>query len=177
MPAVSAEIDLVSYQRRVASDVTCVLSGTMPAPKIKRWFNTDALSRYFGIQNSTEKVKDEVSAMIKEQVEAVLNDFIDHFGNMIAYVLRKHQFKDKWLPTRAIIRNVIVQCPTSQKIKIMMSEHKAGEITYFPTLVFDPFEQIQMNFLGPFPVDEREYKYILVVVEMFSRYTDEGSRC
>lgn len=162
---------------------------SMPSPKIERWFIrlqeydfivrfrpgvknqvADALSRCFGIHNYSEEEKDAKAKEALKQIKLCHNDLTGHYGVANTMVLGNHFFPKKFLATREMVRNYIRQCPTCQRIKNTVA--KSPKLVMSPTSVFEPFEQIQMDFLGPFPPDEEGYTYVLVCVDMFSRYTE-----
>jgi transposase InsO family protein len=72
-----------------------------------------------------------------------------------------------WPGMREDVTHFIRRCPCCQK----MSQHKiAIHAHHFVTSANHPMEIIHVDTIGPLPVDKNGYKYILAIIDSFSRY-------
>jgi Integrase core domain len=66
------------------------------------------------------------------------------------------------------VRKFIQQCPTCQKNRVSGFQ---GTTTKFSLSVYsDPMSRLSIDTVGPFPADLEGNKYILVIIDNFSRY-------
>ena len=68
---------------------------------------------------------------------------------------------------REHVKRFIRQCPCCQK----MSYLKVPIHTIpFTTAVYEPMERLEVDTIGPLPADEDGHRYILVVIDCFTRW-------
>ncbi len=70
---------------------------------------------------------------------------------------------------REHVRRFIRECPCCQKmiyLKISIHAHP------FTVASYEPFERVEMDTIGPLPEDEEGYKYILVIIDCFTRWVN-----
>ena len=98
----------------------------------------------------------------------------EHFHNMVAhlaarktYGLMKKQFF--WRGMKVDVENFVRQCESCQLNKKPQNK-KAGKLQLFPATF--PFEVLGMDILGPFTVTDSGNKYVLVVVDRFTRWVE-----
>ena len=93
---------------------------------------------------------------------------VGHHGFERTYA--KLQAKGKtWDNMRAHIRQFIRQCPICQKlsyIKVPIQTHP------FTVSSYAPMDKINIDYLGHFPTDPDGYRYIMVVVDCFTRFVE-----
>ncbi len=68
---------------------------------------------------------------------------------------------------RADIRSYCKNCITCAQVKIGHN-HKAGAVLAFPATRFN--ECVELDYVGPLPVTENENRYILTMIDKFTRY-------
>ena len=74
-----------------------------------------------------------------------------------------------WPGMRNDVQKFIQDCPVCCKGDPATTHKFAAELR--TTMSDQPFERFSMDLMGPFPADEHENKYVLVLVDNFSRYT------
>lgn len=74
-----------------------------------------------------------------------------------------------WPTMRTDIRRLVRECPTCQKNRLpfVPGIRAPGSLA-----VEQPFSEVAVDFMGPFPVDAHNNEYILVFVDQFSRYVE-----
>lgn len=74
-----------------------------------------------------------------------------------------------WPTMRSDVRRLVRECPTCQKNRLpfVPGIRAPGSLA-----VDQPFSEVAVDFMGPFPVDEHNNEYILVFVDQFSRYVE-----
>ncbi|KAL0227234.1 hypothetical protein P9112_014558 [Eukaryota sp. TZLM1-RC] len=83
--------------------------------------------------------------------------------------LNKLRNSDYWWPNMLTDMNKHVQeCPSCQKTKPVPKLHvpPTGSL-----LAYRPFARVSADVVGPLPEDQEGYKYILVFIDSFSRFT------
>ena len=74
-----------------------------------------------------------------------------------------------WPNCRVLVQQFISECPTCQVHK--GNPNKPAPLEIYPSQLL-PFHTVSMDIIGPFPVTDEGYKYILVFVDFLSRYIE-----
>ena len=75
----------------------------------------------------------------------------------------------QWKGMRQAVRQFIKECPSCQLmsfIKIAVHTHP------FTAGVYGPWERVNIDTIGPLPEDELGYKYIIAIIDCFSRFLE-----
>ena len=70
---------------------------------------------------------------------------------------------------RQEVEEFIASCPTCQKVRLGQGSMAASLHT---TAVFEPWETIAIDNVGPLPVDDKKNKYILTIIDCFSKFVE-----
>lgn len=93
------------------------------------------------------------------------NSQTGHFGfNNTVRLLREKGHTWKYL--RSHVRKFLKDCPICQKMSPLLTAVSAMRFT---TASYDPFARITMDTIGPLPLSEEGYKFILVIIDCFTR--------
>jgi Integrase zinc binding domain len=125
----------------------------------------DSLSRLHAI--STEEEEFEI-----ERQQSIIQDhhnaIVGHFG-VNATIKKLRDLNIKWLNMRHDIQKYIDQCPTCQKTRIGQGSVVASRTS---RAVTQPFHTLEIDFIGPLPKDEFGNEYILVIIDVFTKYVE-----
>ena len=107
-----------------------------------------------------------------EEISKIINEFHNthtgHHGiNSTIRMLKRKGFE--WPNMKEHIKNHIERCATCQKIRL---RHSNTETSLTPRSASYPYEQLEMDYIGPFPEDDFGNTYILVIIDCFTRYTE-----
>jgi len=101
-------------------------------------------------------------------LEQYHNEIAGHIGlNKLIFKLKRDNHD--WPQMRQHARQFIRQCDVCQKAsdtKIKMN------VPLFTTSTYDPMERLNIDTIGPLTEDEDGYKYILVVIDTFTRWIE-----
>lgn len=117
---------------------------------------------------SEQAIKPPSADDIRGWFEECHNDTMGHGG---FHTTLRHLVQNgrSWPTLRTDLRRLIRHCPTCQKARVPFRPGVRG----FSSLAVDqPFTEVAVDFMGPFPADVDGNKYILVFVDHFSRYTE-----
>ena len=67
------------------------------------------------------------------------------------------------------IENQVSQC---EHCKLKNAKQNKNEGLYHPIMKANPFEQICLDIVGPLPVTSRDNRYLLTIMDRFTRYTE-----
>jgi transposase InsO family protein len=103
-----------------------------------------------------------------ELIESVHNTRVGHHG--LERTLKKlREAKKTWKYMRSHVRAFISKCPVCQKL----SDLKVPIITHpFTTAAYEPMEVLNMDTIGPLAKDEFGNKFILVIIDCFTRFVE-----
>ena len=99
------------------------------------------------------------------------NGTIGHHGvdRTCGMLERKFGDKGKWLKCREHVRQFVRNCPCCQK----MSQIRTPILTRrFTTSTYTPMERIQVDTMGPFKEDKFGNKYVVVIIDGFTRWIE-----
>ena len=74
-----------------------------------------------------------------------------------------------WPGCRTLVQKFISECPTCQVHK--GNPNRPAPLDVYPSQLL-PFQMVSMDIVGPFPVTDEGFKYILVFSDYFSRYVE-----
>ena len=102
------------------------------------------------------------------KIGRVHNSRVGHFGlEKTLELLNTNQ--EKWKHMRKHVRQFIKQCPVCQ----LNSDTKVlTKIPPFTRASYEPMEVLNIDTVGPLPEDEAKNKYILVIIDCFSRWVE-----
>jgi hypothetical protein len=125
------------------------------------------------VQNEQAPLHHEVAALI----ERCHNTKVGHGGvDRTLYLLNQLKVKDKstkplfdqWTCQRADVRRFVKTCPICQKVK----QHQLLKYTpHFSTSTYGIFDNVSIDTIY-MPESARGHKYLLVLIDSFSRYLD-----
>ena len=96
------------------------------------------------------------------------NTLCGHFGiQRTAKLLKEHGIE--WPSMLEDISNFISQCATCQKCRAGKASYAAAVKS---TMVNEPFEVVVVDTVGPFPADIYGNKYLILVMDAFTRYVE-----
>jgi hypothetical protein len=103
---------------------------------------------------------------LRKEIAYVHNSTIGHFG--VDRLIEKLQKRNhKWPYMRQHCKQFIKECPYCQKMQYIKLPIHASPFT---TASYQPMEQLNWDTIGPLPPDAKGNKYILVIIDCFSRY-------
>jgi hypothetical protein len=76
---------------------------------------------------------------------------------------------DRWPHFRRDVRDFIRRCPTCQKMSPLQGVIRANPYTL---VSYIPFFRIAMDTIGPLPPSSEGHKYIIVIIDTFTRYVE-----
>ncbi len=101
-------------------------------------------------------------------ISAAHNSMVGHHGvERTINLLNKN--KQDWLNRRAHVKQFIRDCPLCQKmsfIKVPIQTHP------FTTSTYRPMERLNIDSIGPLPIDSEGFQHIMVVVDCFTRFVE-----
>jgi hypothetical protein len=105
-------------------------------------------------------------------IASVHNSIMGHHGVERTLQRLRAQFPKEsaeWLYQREHVRHFINKCPCCQK----MSHLKTSIHTLpFTTATYAPWHRINIDTIGPLPADENDNRYIIVIIDTFTRYVE-----
>jgi len=105
---------------------------------------------------------------IYEAIKTVHNSTAGHAG-VDRTCIRLVDQGVQWKGMRQAVRQFIKECPSCQLmsfIKIAVHTHP------FTAGVYGPWERVNIDTIGPLPEDELGYKFIIVIIDCFSRFLE-----
>ena len=132
----------------------------------------DALSRLCEYGDNTESINllDEfqMAPAIKQKIAEAHNEIVGHGG--LERTLNKLLDREApWPQIREHVKWFIRHCPCCQLmtyIKYPIHTHP------FTTGAYEPFERVNIDTIGPLPVDSDGNAYIIVIIDCFSRFVE-----
>jgi transposase InsO family protein len=83
---------------------------------------------------------------------------------------RLRRARVSWVGMQADVRKHVASCPPCQRAKAPPSTVASGTLT--PRLSTGPFERVVVDYLGPIPASASGNKYILSIVDPFTRWVE-----
>ena len=77
-----------------------------------------------------------------------------------------------WYTMRKDVRQFIQECPQCQFMLHAKLHINKATINPFNMAVGQPMDRINIDSIGPFPVDDQNNKYIMVLIDVFSRFVE-----
>jgi hypothetical protein len=169
------------------------------APKIVRWrlrlqeFNfqlvhiagksnvvADALSRCFSVAGAPacdSALPAEVPTVLAapvgavshlDDISAVHNALLGHHGIHRTEALLRGAGKS-WDSMRDEVAAFIQSCPTCQKVRLGQGSMAAALST---TVASEPFDVVAVDTVGPLPIDSNGNRYVIAVIDCFTRFVE-----
>jgi hypothetical protein len=151
------------------------------APKIVRWrlallqfdFNIvhvsgesnvvpDALSRCLVFRDGSNIVPEHLRSIMKFH-----NRLVGHLG----VAATERNMRDAgvvWPSLHEDVAAFIAACPNCQKVRLGQPPQSNA---LHSTMVYEPFSVVVIDTIGPLPVDEHACKYIITIIDAFTRFT------
>jgi dihydroneopterin aldolase len=105
---------------------------------------------------------------VKDVLLAVHNSMVGHFGEEITLErLKEHGVEEKYL--REYVRKFLRECPCCQKQDALPTNIQTAPF-FVSTLL--PMQQLNVDTIGPLPLSKYGFKYILVMIDTFTRYVE-----
>jgi transposase InsO family protein len=115
----------------------------------------DHLSRAFRVQN-------------QDKIETVHSAVAGHLG--IAVTLKRLEEQGwKWPSMRQDVTTFLQQCPVCAKTR---TRHPLLPLEPRSVEVWEPFESVSIDFIGPLPEDGDNNKYIIAAIDNFTRFVE-----
>jgi hypothetical protein len=96
------------------------------------------------------------------------NAMVGHFGFEKTYERIKNDPKiSEWPDMRADVKAFIQQCALCQKLSAIKQDVKTQPFTLAS---YSPMSRIAIDTIGPLPETEGGYKYVIVIIDAFSRF-------
>ena len=93
------------------------------------------------------------------------NSHVGHFG--FEHTMRKLlEYGHKWKYMRSHVKKFLRECPICQKMNPIVHDVSAIRFT---TAAYEPFTRISLDTIGPLPINREGFKFILVVIDCFTR--------
>ncbi len=73
-----------------------------------------------------------------------------------------------WVGAARDVNSHVARCPECQKARL----RKRVESELLTTAVYKPFHTVAVDTVGPIPADDAGCRYIIVIVDLFTRYTE-----
>ena len=105
---------------------------------------------------------------VHQRISQAYNSEVRHFGVDKTCVLLATTGK-KWKHMRRHVRQFVVRCPVCQKLK---ERHLALRTHPFTTAAYLPMDVLNIDPIGPMDEDADGNKYILVVIDCFTRWVE-----
>ena len=109
-----------------------------------------------------------LDAEVYSTIQQFHNGTVGHHGiDRTISMMRKHQHN--WWGMRENVKRFIRQCPTCQKLS-----ETANRVTVerFTLAEYSPMERLDMDTIGPLPLDHRNNQYIIVIIDCFTRFVE-----
>jgi len=133
----------------------------------------DTLSRSFGGTITAANADDDEEEERKrglEYVRTVIHTDVHGHAGVHLTVQRLRDDGYEWRGMAADVYDFIQHCTNCQKLRGSKSGTLQGELRHIHSL--EPFYSIHVDTVGPLPVDEEGNRYIVVVIDSFTRYCE-----
>ena len=98
-------------------------------------------------------------------LEMFHNAQVGHHGYERTITMLQQQGHE-WIYMRSHVKKFLRECPVCQKMNPSIPENSAIRFT---TAAYEPFARLSMDSLGPLPETETGYKFILLIIDCFTR--------
>ena len=75
----------------------------------------------------------------------------------------------RWFKMREHVKKFIKQCPACQKMSVLRTPIHTHPFT---TAAYEPMERVNVDSIGPLTPDEKGNKYIIVIIDCFTRFVE-----
>ena len=104
---------------------------------------------------------------VYQKIKAVHGDQFGH-GGIQRTINLLTQKKQHWRGMRKDVRDFIERCPCCQKLNRMKIRNNINPFTLASTNVM---ERIAIDTIGPIEEGQGKYKFVIVIIDAFTRYT------
>ena len=101
-------------------------------------------------------------------IAAAHNGIVGHHGKHRTLEILAHRGQS-WPSMAKEVESFIAQCPTCQKVRLGRASLAAALKT---TAVYEPWEVLAVDTVGPLPKDSFGNKFLIVFVDCFTRFTE-----
>ena len=105
-------------------------------------------------------------------ISSVHNSLVGHHGVERTLERLRSRYpseSEKWAYQREHVRHFIKKCPCCQKMSYLKT---TIHTLPFTTATYTPWQRINIDTIGPLPPDEHDNKYIIVIIDTFTRYME-----
>ena len=106
---------------------------------------------------------------VRESIASIHNGVCGHHGVEKTLDLLKQRAQKTWTGMRADVKRFIRECPCCQ---FMNATALKASIAPFNVSAFYPMDRLNIDHIGPLPADEDGNRYILVIIDVFSRFVE-----
>ena len=106
---------------------------------------------------------------LRETIASIHNGVSGHHGVEKTLELLKQRAKQTWHGMRADVKRFIRECPCCQFMNVTALK---ASIAPFNVSAFYPMDRLNIDHVGPLPEDEDGNRYILVIIDVFSRFVE-----
>ena len=102
---------------------------------------------------------------VYDRISHAHNGVVGHHG-VDRTMIKLWAMGKRWAYVREHVKCRIRQCPCCQKMSFLnVAIHKIP----FTTAVYEPMERLEIDVIGPLPADEDGNRFILVIIDCFTR--------
>jgi len=110
------------------------------------------------------------AATLQQQLQSVHNATVGHLGvDRTLELLGQHFNVDVTPQLRRDVRQFVASCAICQKTRLRQPKVVQQVQT---TAVFEPFQHLAVDTMGPLPEDAAGNKFIIVITDMFTRFVE-----
>ena len=137
------------------------------ADGLSRWCQlpTEPTTTHLNVVTSSQEPR-MIPASIYNQIKQYHNSTVGHLG-VDKTIARCEHNNITWPTMRSDIKTFIQRCPACQK----MSQIKHHiHMSPFTTAAYGVMDRVCIDSIGPFPIDEDGNRYIIAMIDAFSRW-------
>ena len=110
----------------------------------------------------------EINSVAFDKISKYHNALVGHFGVEKTYQRMKNDPKiTEWSNMKDDVKAYVQQCALCQKLSAIKQDVKTRPFTLAS---YSPMSRIAIDTLGPLPETEKGYKYVIVIIDAFSRF-------
>ena len=147
------------------SATLATLAAVVPDPPWLAALNTTRLEPPTSVVSSEQPLL----SQDKHELISQVHDHVRGHAGVDKTLQRLHDQKKTWPGMRQDITRFIKQCPACQ---FMKDTGVPIAIKPFNLTVFNPMDRLNIDTIGPLPPDEEGNKYIIVIIDVFSRFIE-----
>ena len=129
--------------------------------------NPENILQQLGTEEFEQKPLPPMEQQVYQKIKAVHGDQFGH-GGIQRTINLLTQKKQHWRGMRKDVRDFIERCPCCQKLNRMKIRNNINPFTLASTNVM---ERIAIDTIGPIEEGQGKYKFVIVIIDAFTRYT------